>query len=59
MGTIIMWTHLYNNTVVDNAFNAYFSKDDGTQCNTGIGFDHTPTQEEIDQAVADFMATLE
>lgn len=58
-----MWTHNNNSDIrIENGmyvFNAYFTKDDGTQCNTGIGFVHSPTQVEIDAAVTAFQATLE
>lgn len=57
-----MWTHNNNSDVrIEDGiyiFNAYFVKDDGTQCNTGIGFDHSPTPEEIDAAITVFQATL-
>ena len=57
-----MWTHLNNSDVrMENGLycvNAYFSKDDGTELNTGLAFDHSPTQAEIDAAVQEFMGTL-
>ena len=57
-----MWTHTNNSDIrYENSiyvFNAYFVKDDGTECNTGLGFNHNPTQAEIDAAVVEFQATL-
>lgn len=57
-----MWTHLNNSVVRQEesmyVFNAYFVKDDGTELNTGIGFDHNPSSEEINDAVIAFQSTL-
>lgn len=57
-----MWTHLKNSDILldNNVYyiNAYFIKDDGTELNTGIGFDHTPSLIEITEAVDLFYKTL-
>lgn len=57
-----MYTHLYNSEVIAEGsnyrVNAFFSKDDGTDLNTGLGFDHMPTQEEIDAAVSEYASGL-
>ena len=56
-----MWTHTNNSDIrFENnqyVFNAFFIKD-SEELNTGIGFDHTPTQQEIDAAVTEFQNTL-
>lgn len=57
-----MFTHLYNSDIRNEdgqfVFNAYFTKD-GSNLNTGIGFDHIPTQEEIDLAITNFMVAYD
>jgi len=54
-----MWTHTNNSDIrTENGlyvFNAYFVNDTGEELNTGLDFDHNPTQEEIDLAVTNFM----
>jgi hypothetical protein len=54
-----MWAHNSNSEIrIEDGmyvFNAYFIKDDGSELNTGLGFDHEPTQEEIDLAVTNFI----
>lgn len=57
-----MWTHLYNSDIRQEngafVFNAYFSKDDGIDLNTGFSFDHTPTADEMNAVVVDYQKTL-
>lgn len=57
-----MLTHIYNSDIRNEdgqfVFNAYFTQD-GCDLNTGLGFDHMPTQEEIELAVTDFMTTYD